>query len=119
MLHKHQIALYCVASDILSILIMLYVFKRLSALNEEYIDSIDENQITMKDFTVQLNNVMLDKYSQDIRIVKMKVWLHFTNIFNNEKFRLKGNSFEICDVNLSLSNQPETLQIFRMEETKN
>ena len=101
-------------TDILSITIMIYVFKRLQSMNALFIDRVDANQITMKDFSVQVNNTVLDKYTQDIRLVKMKIWLHFTRRFR--EFKLLDNDYEVCDVILSLSNQPETLQIFKMEE---
>jgi hypothetical protein len=106
MFHKLEIALICVIFDIVSIGIMIFVFIRLKTLNNEYIDIIDDNQITMKDFTVQINNLVLDKYTQDIRLVKMKIWLHFNNTFSTRKFMLKDNGFDVCDVTLSLSNQP-------------
>lgn len=83
-------------------------------MNALFIDRVDANQITMKDFSVQVNNTVLDKYTQDIRLVKMKIWLHFTRRFR--EFKLLDNDYEVCDVILSLSNQPETLQIFKMEE---
>jgi hypothetical protein len=42
---------------------MLYTFDKLGGLNQEYIDIIDDNQITMKDFAVCCKNVILDKYT--------------------------------------------------------
>lgn len=86
---------------------MLYVFNKLRRLNEEYIAIIDDNQITMKDFSVQCQDVPLDKYTQDIRLIKMKIWLHFTRQF--AEYRLEGNAYEVVDVALSLCNKPETL----------
>lgn len=95
---------------------MLYVFNKLRRLNEEYIAIIDDNQITMKDFSVQCQDVPLDKYTQDIRLIKMKIWLHFTRQF--AEYRLEGNAYEVVDVALSLCNKPETLQICKMEQTQ-
>lgn len=86
---------------------MFYVFKRIQTINALYIEKIDANQITMKDFSIQVNNTILDKYTQDIRLVKMKIWLHFTRRFR--EFQIRDNDYEVCDVVLSLSNQPETL----------
>jgi len=34
----------------------------------------------MKDFGVKLNDVKIDKYTQDHRVQKMKIWTHFTEI---------------------------------------
>lgn len=41
-----------VISDILSILVMYYLFAKLKAINEEYLTILDNNVIRMKDFTV-------------------------------------------------------------------
>lgn len=49
--------------DLIGVYFMLYVFNKLSRLNEEYIAIIDDNQITMKDFSVQCRDVLLDKYT--------------------------------------------------------
>lgn len=106
-MHKQQLACLCLFFDILGVYFMLYVFTRLSRLNQEYIDIIDDNQITMKDFSVQCQNVPLDKYTQDIRLIKMKLWLHFTRQF--AEYRLEDNNYEVVDVALSLCNTPETL----------
>lgn len=103
--------------DFIGVLFMLYIFDKLEALNQEYIATIDDNQITMKDFAVCCRNVLLDKYTQDLRLVKMKIWLHFTRTF--AEYRLPGNGYEVTDVVLSLCNEPETLQIFRMESVQN
>lgn len=46
----------------------------------------------------------------------MKIWLHFTRQF--AEYRLEDNNYEFVDVALSLCNKPETLQIFKMEQTQ-
>lgn len=103
--------------DFIGVLFMLYIFDKLEALNQEYIATIDDNQITMKDFAVCCRDVLLDKYTQDLRLVKMKIWLHFTRTF--AEYRLPGNQYEVTDVVLSLCSEPETLQIFTMERVQN
>ena len=42
-MHKANCGLYIVGADILSVLIMYYVFKQLVALNQEYLDTMDKN----------------------------------------------------------------------------
>ena len=41
---------------------------------------MDDLRVTMKDFGVKIDNVKLDRYTQDTRVVKIKVWLHFKEI---------------------------------------
>ena len=36
----------------------------------------------MSKFTVQINNLSLNKTTQDLRILRMKIWLHFREIIN-------------------------------------
>ena len=112
-MHKHQYACFMVILDFIGVLFMIYIFDKLEAINKEYLDIIDDNQITMKDFAVCCKNVILDKYTQDVRLVKMKIWLHFTRLF--KEYHLPENDYEVTDVVLSLCNEPETLQIIKME----
>tara|TARA_B110000285_G_C15046419_1_gene574556 strand:+ start:905 stop:1090 length:186 start_codon:yes stop_codon:yes gene_type:complete len=50
--HKEELGVIAVISDILSILVMYYLFAKLKAINEEYLTILDNNVIRMKDFTV-------------------------------------------------------------------
>ena len=38
----------------------------------------------MKDFGIKIDDVKLDRYTQDSRLIKMKIWLHFTKLFLNK-----------------------------------
>ena len=38
---------------------------------------MDEHEITMSDFAVMCTRTHLDKYSQHVTLIKMRVWLHF------------------------------------------
>lgn len=38
----------------------------------------------MKDFGVKLNNVRLDKFTTDSRIVKIKIWLYFKELLKDD-----------------------------------
>ena len=41
---------------------------------------MDNNIIKMSKFAIRINNLKLDKTTQDPRMLKMKLWLHFTKI---------------------------------------
>ena len=70
------------------------------ATNIEFLRIVDDLKIQTKDFGVTLENVVLDKYTYDSRIVKMKIWLHFNEILKKKKD--KFNQMEVVDVCLSL-----------------
>lgn len=50
--HKEELGVIAVVSDMLSILVMYYLFGKLKAINEEYLTILDNNVIRMQDFTV-------------------------------------------------------------------
>jgi hypothetical protein len=54
-------------------------------LNNEYLEIIDSNEIKMTSFTIQIDNIILDKTMQDMRMLKMKIWLHFQKILDEKK----------------------------------
>ena len=62
-MHKQQYMVLMVVIDFIGVLVMVYIFVKLEALNAEYISIIDDNQITMKDFAITCTNVLLDKYT--------------------------------------------------------
>ena len=71
----------------------------------------------MKDFGVQLNNVKLDRYSQDSRLQKMKIWLYISKILEPYKDEDPDNPLEVIDVSLSIyKSQPSIQLVFRMQE---
>lgn len=39
----------------------------------------------MTSFTIQIDNIILDKTMQDMRMLKMKIWLHFQKILDEKK----------------------------------
>jgi hypothetical protein len=51
-LHKEELGLIAVVSDIFSIMVMYYMFGKLKAMNEEYLTILDNNVIRMKDFSI-------------------------------------------------------------------
>ena len=58
----------------------------------------------MSDFSLQINDVVVDRHTQDSRVLKMKVWLHLTELLREH--RTIDNDMEIVDVTLSLYTQP-------------
>lgn len=51
-LHKEEVGVMVVLFDIVGIITMILVFKKIKETNDEFIQIIDSNQMTMKDFTV-------------------------------------------------------------------
>lgn len=39
----------------------------------------------MKDFGIKIDDLKLDRYTQDSRLIKVKIWLHFTKLFQNKE----------------------------------
>lgn len=94
--------------------IVIYFFTKLENLNNEFLENVDDLRVQMKDFGVIIENVILDKYTYDSRIIKMKVWLHFKQLLAHKVD--KFNDFSCVDVTLSLYSQPSIQLVFRMQE---
>ena len=65
-------------------------FSKLEDINNEIITIMDAMSVHMKEFAVKIDDVILDKYTQDSRILKLKLWDHF-----KQKILLS----EVCDEN--------------------
>lgn len=117
MFHKESIGCLVVSIDMLSILIMAMFFSKLNDLNEEYIDILDGMTVQMKDFAVRINSITLDRYTNDPRILKIKLWDHF-----NEKVLKKDRSLEnyqeLLEININIYNQPSFQQILKMQDVQ-
>ena len=59
--HKHHLAVNLVIMDIISCVVIFYIYKRLEAINNEYIQTIDDKSVTMKDFAILCQNLKVDK----------------------------------------------------------
>lgn len=103
-----------VVIDIVSILIMAFFFGKLSEINQEYLDIMDDMTVQMKDFAIKIDDVTVDRYTQDSRVLKMKLWHHFTDILRPK--RTIENDMEVVDVTLSLYTMPSIQLVFRMQE---
>ena len=68
----------------------------------------------MTDFGVFAYNLKLDKYTQDSRIIRMKLWLHLNQVL--KPFRSSNNKLEIIDICLSEHTEPSTSLIFSMQK---
>ena len=75
---KDKLLICAVVFDGLSLFIMIFFFRRLEMINSEFLETFDNYQIDMKDFSIQCNDVLMDQATQASRLVKMKVWLYFT-----------------------------------------
>lgn len=62
---------------------MIYFFTKIRELNEEFLNALDDLKVQMKDFGVKIDDLRLDRFTQDSRLIKMKIWLYFTKIFQN------------------------------------
>ena len=113
-LHIHNLGTIAVITDILSILLSYYIFNKLKLINKEYQEIMDNNIIKMSKFAIRINNIKLDKTTQDARILKMKLWLHFTKIL--KRFQTEDNKMEVADVQLSNSSAPKYFLLMKMEE---
>jgi len=61
--HKQEAGILVVCLDIASLVIMAFFFSKLKKINEEYIDIMDNMTVQMKDFTLQIDDVAIDKYT--------------------------------------------------------
>ena len=73
---------------------------------------MDNNIIKMSKFAIRINELKLDKTTQDARILKMKVWLHFSKIL--EPFASEENSMEVADVQISNPNATKFFLLMKM-----
>jgi hypothetical protein len=104
MMHKYRVGVLIVSLDIVSILIMTFFFYKLKVINNEYLDILDDMTVQMKDFSIKIDNVILDRYTQDLRVLKMKMLSHMSDILKPKK--TVDNDMEVVDINLSLYTQP-------------
>ena len=63
LLHKEQVGVLIVSLDMVSILVMTFFFYKLKEINNEYLDIMDDLTVQMKDFSIKIDNVILDRYS--------------------------------------------------------
>jgi len=65
--------------DVISIFIITYFLSKISEMNNESMNIMDRLWITMEDYSIQLSKLKVDKFSQDMRILHMKLWMYIYN----------------------------------------
>ena len=61
----------------------------------------------------------LDRYTQDSRLQKMKIWLYMAKILEPYKNEDPDNPLEVIDVSLSTyKSQPSIQKVFIMQEVQ-
>ena len=75
---------------------------------------MDNNIVKMAKFTIRMNDVKLDKTTQDLRILKMKIWLHFRRLLKPHSDG--DNQMEVADVQLANANAPRFFLINKMAQ---
>ena len=111
---KETMGVIVAVFDILSLLIMTFTFMKLRSINEEYLNIIDNLKVEMSDFSILIQDVAVDKRSQDSRVLKMKLWLHINNML--KKYKEADNKLEIMDITLSYYTQPSVKLMSRLQE---
>lgn len=116
-MHKQKVGILIVILDVISVIFMAFQFQKLRGINDEYLEIMDDLRVQMKDFGVSLHQIKLDRYTQDSRIQKMRIWLHFSKVLKRFKEEVYEDSpdqkddgsmdtMEVIDVNLSIYTQP-------------
>lgn len=125
---------YCI--DFLVICFVIRAIVGLRTMNAEKYRSMQASAISASDYTFQIENIKLDKYSQNLQILQMKIWLHLldyfkaTKVFNHEDGQQKEDGtelveqdLEILDININTKHASELddilVQMQAIEQGKN
>ena len=73
---KLEILTFVSILDLVCALILIWTMMSLKAISDDRLDEISFSLVEVKDFVIQLNQLKVDKYSQDERILQMKLWLN-------------------------------------------
>ena len=111
---KESILIIAVLFDFLGVLIMIHFFTKLEKFNNEFLKIYNDNNLTMRDFAIQCSDVLMDERTQDTRLVKMKIWMHFTKILEKYGEKYENAPHKVIDVTLSISTQEKLQIIFKM-----
>lgn len=113
MLPKENLCVVVVVINILSVLIIVQVFKKIAENNEEVRNVLSNLRISMTDFAIKLPDVRIDRSSQNPAILKMKIWLRLTELLR--EIKTEENPAEIVDITVNLAHLPAIAQILKME----
>ena len=89
-LHKEVIGVFIVCLDFSSILVMMFFFSKINTLNNEFLQSMDDLRVQMKDFGIKLDNVKLDRYSQGLNFHQLG-----SRVFVYQLYERKRKDFTI------------------------
>ena len=101
---KKDVLLIIAGFDLVSVLIMLRFACKIYSMNKERYEQIQDGSIQARDFTIQLKDVQLNKYTQDTRFLKMKIWLRFSQVFQGLAVSGKAENSEdaqVIDINFT------------------
>lgn len=87
---------HLVCFDLGSVVILMFFMYKLIWMNYDKGQEIADNVVELKDHSVMLQGVPLDKSSQDERIIKMKIWL----AVQDQMTRLGIAGSSVLDVNI-------------------
>ena len=71
--------------DLVCATILIWSIMSLQAMSDDRLDEIASGLVEIKDFVIQLNQLKVDKYSQDERILQMKLWLKVNESLENNQ----------------------------------
>ena len=110
--HKENFGVLLVVTDILCVLIVTYFFRKIKEINNEMIKIVDDLQITMSDYSLQLINLKVDRFSYDPRILHMKLWLYLNKVLKPKRY--PGNKMEVIDISLSIFDSLHVKSIMKL-----
>lgn len=135
-MHRTVALLIHYAIDFLGICFMVRAIIGLRTMNAEKFQLMQENMISASNYTFQIDDLELDKYSQNLQILQMKLWLHLldyfkvTKVFEHEDGQQKEDGtelveqdLEILDININTKHANELddllVQMQAIEQGKN
>lgn len=81
-IEKNNVGYIVIVVDFICMVVCINFYKALLRLNAKYVKIIDSNDIKMTNFTITVKNFKMGKETQDLRMLKMKIWNHFQLIVN-------------------------------------
>ena len=76
----------------------------------------DNLTVQVSDFGIMIKDLKLDKYTQDMRILKMKLWLYIEDLMKSKK--KNDNHLHIVDICFSLYNEPDIHLVIYMQDVQ-
>ena len=82
-MNKEEMLMWVHLFNAATMITILRMVQKIIECNQDKIKEINQNTVELKDFTVVLHGVPIDKYSQDTRVLKMKIWLQLHNLIKD------------------------------------